>query len=166
MTSVKIFHRLWPFLRQEVLSSIIGSPFVPIQLRWRILRVLGATIGRCQIFTGTSFAGSFDNITIGEGTFINRRVRFLAADRITLGRGCDIAMDVSFVTTTHSVGSKESRAGRLQASPIFVGDGCWIGAGAVVLPGVHIGPGCVIAAGAVVSRDCAPDGLYGGVPGD
>ena len=159
-----MFHRLWPFLRQELLSSIVGSPFVPIQLRWRILRLLGATIERCQIFTGTSFAGSFENIIIGDGTFINRRVRFLAADRITLGSRCDIAMDVSFITTTHLVGSEGRRAGRLQTAPIFVGAGCWIGANVVVLPGVQIGPGCVIAAGAVVTRDCAPNGLYVGVP--
>lgn len=48
--------------------------------------------------------------------------------------------------------------------PITVGDGCWIGARAVILPGVTIGDGCVIAAGAVVSKDCAPNGMYAGVP--
>ena len=43
-------------------------------------------------------------------------------------------------------------------------DGCWICAGCTILPGVTIGEGCVIAAGSVVNKDCAPDGLYAGVP--
>ena len=43
-------------------------------------------------------------------------------------------------------------------------DGVWIGARSVVLPGVRVGEGCVIAAGAVVAADCAPFGMYGGVP--
>lgn len=45
-----------------------------------------------------------------------------------------------------------------------VGDGCWIGANATILPGVTVAPGCVIAAGAVVTKDTEPDGLYAGVP--
>lgn len=35
---------------------------------------------------------------------------------------------------------------------------------AMLLPGVTVGKGCVVAAGAVVAADCAPNGLYGGVP--
>ncbi|WP_247602466.1 DapH/DapD/GlmU-related protein [Gordonia rubripertincta] len=48
--------------------------------------------------------------------------------------------------------------------PIVVGDYCWIGAGAIILPGVVVGEGCIISAGAVVIRDCEPNGLYAGVP--
>lgn len=48
--------------------------------------------------------------------------------------------------------------------PITVGKGCWIGANAIILPGVTIGDGCIIGAGAVVNKDCAPNGLYVGVP--
>jgi maltose O-acetyltransferase len=47
---------------------------------------------------------------------------------------------------------------------VSVGNGSWLGTGVTVLPGVTIGEGCVIAAGAVVTADCAPDGLYAGVP--
>ena len=56
----------------------------------------------------------------------------------------------------------QGRAGDPEA--IYVGEGCFIGANVTVLPGVNVGEGCVIAAGAVITRDCAPDGLYGGVP--
>ena len=42
--------------------------------------------------------------------------------------------------------------------------GTWIGANAIVLPGVRIGEGCVIAAGSVVVNDCEDNSLYAGVP--
>jgi len=45
-----------------------------------------------------------------------------------------------------------------------IGDGAWIGARVIILPGVTVGAGAVIAAGSVVTSDCAPDSLYAGVP--
>ncbi|WP_447643573.1 acyltransferase [Nocardioides zeae] len=45
-----------------------------------------------------------------------------------------------------------------------IGNGAWIGARALILPGVSVSEGCVIAAGAVVNRNTEPHGLYAGVP--
>ena len=47
---------------------------------------------------------------------------------------------------------------------VTIGHDCWIGHGAIVLPGVSVGDGAVIAAGAVVSRNVAPYTIVGGVP--
>ncbi|MGE9905782.1 DapH/DapD/GlmU-related protein [Streptococcus alactolyticus] len=41
-----------------------------------------------------------------------------------------------------------------------MGDGCWIGADVIILPGVTIGRGCVIVAGSVVIKDVEPNSLY------
>lgn len=71
---------------------------------------------------------------------------------------------VSLVTSTHTLGPHGQRAGELIAKPIHIGAGCWIGARAVILPGVTIAPGTVIAAGAVVTSDCEADRVYAGVP--
>ena len=83
---------------------------------------------------------------------------------IVIGARCNIAMQVMFCTENHEIGDASRRAGALVCAPISVGDGCWIGTRAIILPGVSIGEGCIIAAGAVVNRDCAPNGLYAGVP--
>jgi maltose O-acetyltransferase len=48
--------------------------------------------------------------------------------------------------------------------PVTVGDGCWLGACCIILPGVAIASGCIIAAGAVVSKSTEENGLYAGVP--
>lgn len=48
--------------------------------------------------------------------------------------------------------------------PVVIEDEGWVGANAVVLPGVRIGRGAVVAAGAVVTKDVAPYTIVGGVP--
>ncbi|WP_275959789.1 DapH/DapD/GlmU-related protein [Arthrobacter sp. StoSoilB5] len=73
-------------------------------------------------------------------------------------------MNVTFATSSHEVGGPSRRAGAATSAPIVVGDGSWIGAGAVILPGVNIGAGAIIAAGAVVAKDVKAHSLYAGVP--
>jgi phosphonate metabolism protein (transferase hexapeptide repeat family) len=51
-----------------------------------------------------------------------------------------------------------------RAAQVTIGNDCWLGHRAIILPGVTVGDGAVIAAGAVVSRDVAPYTVVGGVP--
>ena len=48
--------------------------------------------------------------------------------------------------------------------PVVIGNDVWIGANAIILPGVRIGDGAIIAAGAVVTKDVIPCSVVGGVP--
>lgn len=48
--------------------------------------------------------------------------------------------------------------------PIRVGDHCFVGGGAVILPGVEVGDGAIVAAGAVVHHDVPPRTIVGGNP--
>ena len=50
------------------------------------------------------------------------------------------------------------------AKPVHIGNDCWFGANVVVCPGVTIGDGCVIGAGAVVTRDIPPRTFAAGNP--
>jgi len=47
---------------------------------------------------------------------------------------------------------------------VTIGDGCWIGLRATILPGVSIGPGSIVGAGAVVADDVPPNTHVEGVP--
>ncbi|MED4070077.1 acyltransferase [Priestia endophytica] len=53
-----------------------------------------------------------------------------------------------------------------KSGPIHIGRGAWIGAGAIILPGVSIrGEGVIVAAGSIVTRDIDEDFvLVGGAP--
>ncbi len=50
------------------------------------------------------------------------------------------------------------------AYPVNIGKDCWIGGGAIILPGVTIGDRCVIGAGSVVTKDIPADSLAVGNP--
>lgn len=154
---------VWPGLwRDLVLNTLISSSWFPQPLRWRALRAYGMNICRCYISPGVWFGS--ERVTIGRGTFVNYRCMFNTSAPISIGANCDIGMEVLFATSSHEVGSSSRRAGCAVALPIAVGDGVWIGARSVILPGATIGDGAVIAAGAVVTGNVEPNALYGGVP--
>ena len=52
----------------------------------------------------------------------------------------------------------------ITTKPVIIGDDVWIGANAVILPGVTIGKHCVVAGGAVVTKDVPDHSLVAGVP--
>lgn len=83
---------------------------------------------------------------------------------IVIGEGCSIGPRVSLLTSSHQIEGPMGRAGPATWRSIVVGDGTWIGANVVILPGVTIGAGCVTGAGSVPAGDYRPDGLYVGVP--
>lgn len=125
------------------------------------LRLRGFDIDARSIGPGCFFSGQ---VSAGSGTYVNRGCFFDGYAPIAIGRDCAFGPEVMVLTSTHHIGQGEHRAGPLTTKGVVIGDGCWIGARAVILPGVVIGPGCVIAAGAVVTGECEPNALYAGVP--
>jgi len=154
---------LSPMIR-DAQTGVINSRAFPRPLRSRAFRALGHDVHRSALINPNVFIGARTGLHIGQKTFVNYGCFFDLAADTNIGEHCDIGYQVMFVTATHGIGTEGRRAGAHDAQPIQVGDGVWIGARATILPGVTIGRGCVIAAGAVVTKDCAPNGLYGGVP--
>lgn len=101
-------------------------------------------------------------LTLGEGVYLNREV-YIDNGPVTLGRNVYVGPRAMIITAKHSLGGPELRAGDGGPEPVVIGDGTWIGAGAIILPGLTVGAGCIVAAGAVVTKDCTPNGLYAGV---
>jgi maltose O-acetyltransferase len=137
---------------------LVGKPL----RRW-LYQANGIEARSKGIETGAFFSGNA--VVIGRRCYINARCFFEGVtEPITIGDDCALGMGVMILTSTHEVGDPSHRAGPMRRRPVTIENGCWLGARAMVLPGVTIGEGCVIGAGAVVTRDCAPHGLYGGVP--
>lgn len=88
------------------------------------------------------------------------------------GFGIDIGDDVligpySFIESVQHIHSTKDAPiawQGLEGDQIVIEDGVWIGAHAVVLSGVRLGEGCIVGAGAVVNKDVAPHEIVGGVP--
>lgn len=81
---------------------------------------------------------------------------------IYLGKGTYIAPNVGLITANHDFQNLDQHT---EGKDIIIGDKCWIGMNAVILPGVVLGERTIVAAGAVVSKSF-PDGkvVIGGVP--
>jgi maltose O-acetyltransferase len=150
--------RAWHVSVNVVAASHLVSP----QRRVAIYRANEIDVRTSDIFPSCYFYGN--DIVIGPDCWINHRCYFDTRGRIEIGRDTGLAPEVMLCTSTHDVGPPERRYGTYVQAPIVIQRGVWVGTRATILPGVTIGDGCVIAAGAVVREDCAPNGLYGGVP--
>lgn len=148
--------------RDISVNGLLASSAFPRGLRWRFLRLLGMDVESSTI-NGAVFIGS-RRITIGEGAFINYGAFIDGADQVTIGARCSLGPRVVILTGTHEIGPRTRRAGRQKAGPVAIGDGAWIGANAVIMPGCTVGTGAIVAAGAVVSRDVPADTIVAGVP--
>jgi maltose O-acetyltransferase len=143
-------------------NALQGSALTPRLVRLALLRAFGLQARTHRIDHGCWFGGR--DVEIGSGTFVNFGCVFDNLGPIHIGARCHLGMRAMLVTSTHEIGPASSRAGALSGQAIAVGDGCWIGAGAIVLPGVEVGAGCIVASGAVVTRSCEPNGVYAGNP--
>lgn len=143
-------------------TSIAGSCICPRCLRVLIYRIFGNKIKTTHI-NARCFVGG-GKLSVGKRTFINYDNFFDLSDKITIGDDVHIGMKGIFITSTHKISSQSRRAGEGITKPIVIEDGCWIGGGVTILPGVVIGKGTIIAAGAVVVNDCDPDSIYAGIP--
>lgn len=101
------------------------------------------------------------HLDLGERVFINQGCTFLDYAGIRLAEGVMVAPKVTFITVGHPVDTDE-RHRWLTGGPIDVEENVWIGAGAMVLPGVTVGRDSVIAAGAIVTEDVPPRSLVTG----
>lgn len=104
------------------------------------------------------------NISIGEDSFINFGAIVLDSSPVTIGDKVQIASGVQMLTAEHPLDPAERRAEIQLNRPVTIEDGVWIGAGAIVCPGVTIGEDSVIGAGSVVIRDIEPGVLAVGNP--
>lgn len=93
------------------------------------------------------------NIRAGARLYMNFGCVVLDCAAVTVGDGCMFGPRVQILAATHPVDPVVRATGRELAKPVTIGNGCWIGAGAIICPGVTIGDGSVIGAGSVVTRD-------------
>jgi len=104
------------------------------------------------------------DIIIGDNTRIGLHNTVIGP--VSIGSNVNIAQGVVITALNHNFSEEGKRIDEQGVSlqPITIADDVWIGANAVILPGVSIGEHSVIAAGAVVSRNIPPHSLAMGVP--
>jgi acetyltransferase-like isoleucine patch superfamily enzyme len=99
-------------------------------------------------------------MSLGKHVFINHSCTCMSAGGITIEDNVQIGPEVTMVTTNHNFSDRYT----LLCKGIHIKKNVWIGARAVILPGVTIGENAVIAGGAVVTKDVKPNAVVGGNP--
>jgi maltose O-acetyltransferase len=104
------------------------------------------------------------NIFLGSGVFLNFNCVILDVADVTIGERTQIGPGVQILTADHPRDAK-LRAQLLEfGRPVTIGADVWIGAGAIILPGITIGDNAIIGAGSVVTRDVPADSVAVGNP--
>ena len=133
-----------------------------------LLRLAGAKVGRnVRIYSSAKFTG-VGELEFGDDVHIGPAVVIATARpaKINIGSCVDIGPGAMILSGSHEIDSVgEHIAGRGIAKPVTVGEGCWIGARSVILPGVELPRKTIVAAGAVVTKSVEVEQcLVAGVP--
>ena len=104
------------------------------------------------------------DVVIGDYTRIGIHNTIIGP--VCIGSHVNLAQGITVTALTHNFEDKTKRIDEqgITTKPVIIGDDVWIGANAVILPGVTIGKHCVVAAGAVVTKDVQDNTIVGGVP--
>ena len=104
------------------------------------------------------------DVVIGDYTRIGIHNTIIGP--VCIGNHVNLAQGIMVTALNHNFEDKTKRIDEqgITTKPVIIGDDVWIGANAVILPGVTIGKHCVVAAGAVVTKDVPDNTIVGGVP--
>lgn len=133
-------HSLRSFIYRHLLRMHIGV-HTSVHLRCRFYRPSG--------------------VFLGDRTVINREVLLDGRMGLTIADNVSVSEGVAILTLEHDPNSPDfaNRGG-----PVLIHDRVFIGARAIILPGIEVGEGAVVAAGAVVTKVVLPYTIVGGVP--
>lgn len=102
------------------------------------------------------------SLEIGSGVFFNKNLTLVCRKKITIGSGCLFGENVSIYDHNHVYSDKTVPIYQqgFETKPVEIGTAVWVGAGAIICPGVKIGNHAVIAAGTVVCKDVPADTVF------
>ncbi|MFF4994863.1 acyltransferase [Streptomyces sp. NPDC000656] len=105
-------------------------------------------------------------LVLGNGVVLGRDTHVIADTRITIGDDTFCGPGVYITSTNHSYDDPHEPVGKQwpRSAPVEIGPGCWLGTGAVILPGARLGRNVVVAAGAVVRGEVPDHAVVAGAP--
>lgn len=104
------------------------------------------------------------NIRLGAGVFLNFNCVILDVVEVAIGDRTQIGPGVQILTADHPRDPARRASGLEFGRPVRIGRNVWIGAGAIILPGVSIGDDALIGAGSVVTHDVPAGAVAFGNP--
>lgn len=106
------------------------------------------------------------NIVLGAGVFLNVNTTIIDTCKVYIGARTMFGPNVSLYSGCHPLDPelRNGLRGPEMGKEICIGEDCWIGGNAIVLPGVKVGSGSVVGAGSVVTKDVLEFTVVAGNP--
>ncbi|HET6520425.1 MAG TPA: sugar O-acetyltransferase [Geminicoccaceae bacterium] len=121
--------------------------------RHRMLTELFAEVGEGANIRPPFYCDYGYNIKLGAGAFLNFNCIILDIVEVSIGEMTQIGPGVQILAADHPRDPVQRNAGLEFGRPVRIGRNVWVGAGALILPGVTVGDDAIIGAGSVVTRD-------------
>jgi maltose O-acetyltransferase len=123
-------------------------------------KILRIKVGQgAAIHMGCFFTGK--QISIGRNSVVNRNCYLDGRAGLSIGDNVSISPEVYIMSLTHDC---QDRRFPEVGKRVVISDNVWIGARAIILPGVQLSKGCVVGAGSVVTKGFDPFSIVAGVP--
>lgn len=124
-----------------------------VQGRADLLAELLGSVGDGVWIEPPFFCDYGENIAVGRSVYVNVNCVVLDCNHVRIGDQTQLGPNVIISAATHPVDARERVKGPEMAYPVTIGNRVWIGAGAIIGPGVRIGDDTTIGAGSVVTKD-------------
>lgn len=169
----------WKMLRSEILQRSLNRTAVwNIPKRnWLLKKLFNSIDGNAYLVQSPLYVSYGCNISVGKNFNANHNCIMMDYEKIVMGDNVWIGPNVSILTVNHPLKAEERRVFFTKDSfhperkgnweiiaPITIGNDVWIGAGAILLPGITIGDGATIGAGSVVTDNIPSNVLAVGNP--
>jgi len=133
--------------------------------RDELLKELFAEIGEgCYIEPPLHANWGGHHVHFGKNVYANFNLTLVDDTHIYVGDYTMIGPNVMIATGGHPLLPELRKKGYQYNAPVHIGKNCWIGAGAIIVPGITIGDNVVIGAGSVVTKDIPSNVLAVGNP--
>jgi len=136
-----------------------------LDLREKMLREMFAEIGEnCYIEPPLHANWAGKHVHFGNNIYANFGLTLVDDTHIYVGDCCMFGPNVVIATAGHPILPELREKAYQYNSPVHIGNNVWIGAGALIMPGITIGDNSVIGAGSVVTKDIPANVIAVGDP--
>lgn len=138
----------------ELLYDFNSTRPLEQEKRQELMKKMFAEVGK-NCYIEPPFHANWGGAHVHLGDFVYTNFNFTAVDdsHIYIGSYTMIGPNVTVATAGHPILPELREKAYQYNMPVHIGKNCWIGAGALIMPGVTIGDNSVIGAGSVVTKD-------------
>jgi putative colanic acid biosynthesis acetyltransferase WcaF len=156
----KLKRGLWYFINVFFFINPL-NPFSHLKIK--LLRIFGSKIGSGVVIKPNVNIKYPWNLSIGNYSWVGEEVWIDNLAYVHIGNNVVVSQGAMLLTGSHDYKSEKFD---LIVKEIFLEDGSWVGAKAVVCPGVVCHTHCVLSVGSVATKDLDSYGVYQGIPAE